>query len=397
MTTIDDGTRGDLPGEIRSLVDWLVDGARTVHAPQAVLAELCRRLVGAGLPLHRVAVFVRTLHPNVIGRRFLWRQGAAVEVADRPHGLLEEPSYTDSPIARVFGGQGTIRRRLADPGCPNDFGILEELRAEGVSDYLVQPLAFSNGEIHAVSWTTTAAGGFSDADLEALGAIQAPLARLTEVYGLRRVATTLLDTYVGHGAGERILQGQIRRGDIERIGAVLLLSDLRGFTAESDRLPGEQVIGLLNAYFDGLVPAIEAQGGEILKFIGDGLLAIFPVAADPARASAAALAAVAAARTALAEANAARQARAEPALRYGLALHLGEVLYGNVGSASRLDFTATGPAVNLTARLETLARDLGRELVLSAAFAAHCPDAVRSLGRFELRGFREPQEVFTLR
>jgi adenylate cyclase len=157
------------------------------------------------------------------------------------------------------------------------------------------------------------------------------------------------------------------------------------------------VIGLLNAYFDGLVPAIEAQGGEILKFIGDGLLAIFPVAADPARASAAALAAVAAARTALAEANAARQARAEPALRYGLALHLGEVLYGNVGSASRLDFTATGPAVNLTARLETLARDLGRELVLSAAFAAHCPDAVRSLGRFELRGFREPQEVFTLR
>jgi adenylate cyclase len=385
------------PDAIRAAVDWLVDGARDARGPDAVLAGLCRRLCAAGLPLHRVAVFVRTLHPNVLGRRFLWRAGAEVEVTERPHGLLEERSYLESPIPAVFGGQGPVRRRIADPDCPNDFGIIEELRAEGVSDYLVQPLAFSNGEIHAVSWTTTAPGGFSDADLAALDTIQAPLARLAEVYGLRRVATTLLDTYVGHGAGERILQGQIRRGEIERIRAVLLVSDLRGFTAQSNRLPGEQVIGLLNAYFDGLVPAIEAERGEVLKFIGDGLLAIFPVAAEPAPACAAALAAAATAKAALAEANAARKARAEPALRYGMALHLGEVLYGNVGSATRLDFTTIGPAVNLTARLETLARDLGRELVLSAAFAAHCASNVRSLGRFELRGFRAPQEVFCLR
>jgi adenylate cyclase len=205
---------------------------------------------------------------------------------------------------------------------------------------------------------------------------------------------TLLGTYAARGTGERILRGQIRRGDIERIRAVLLLSDLRGFTTLSDRLPGEQVIGLLNAYFGGLVPAIEAHGGEVLKFTGDGLLAIFPVAADPAAACTAALAATETARAALAEESAARAGRAEPELRYGMALHLGEVLYGNVGSATRLDFTAIGPAVNLTARLENLARDLGRDLVLSAAFAAHCERAVRSLGRFELRGIREPQEVF---
>jgi adenylate cyclase len=397
MTTMNEAPRGDLPGEIRSLVDWLVDGARTVHQPQDLLAELCQRLVAAGLPLHRVALFVRTLHPNVMGRRFLWKPEVGVEITEAPYDFLVSDTYQKSPLPAVFRTRRAIRRRLADPDCPRDFVILAELAAGGVTDYLVDPLEFSDGQVHAAAWTTTRAGGFADADLAALAAIRAPLARMAEIYGLRRVAATLLDTYVGRSSGERILQGRIRRGDIERIGAVLLLSDLRGFTTQSNRLPGEQVIGLLNAYFDGLVPAIEAEGGEVLKFIGDGLLAIFPVAADPARACAAALAAVTAARTALAEANAARQARAEPPVRYGLALHLGEVLYGNVGSATRLDFTTIGPAVNLTARLETLARDLGRELVLSAAFAAHCPDAVRSLGRFELRGFREPQEVFTLK
>jgi adenylate cyclase len=385
---------GDLPPAIQSTVDWLVDGARTVHQPQDVLAELCQRLVAAGLPPHRVAVFVRTLHPNVMGRRFVWRPEAGVEVNERPYSLLDEQTYLASPIALVFDGQGTVRRRLADPECPNDFGIIDELRAEGVTDYLIQPLDFSDGEVHAISWTTTRAGGFTDAHLAALEAIRRPFARLAEIYALRRVAATLLSTYVGRSAGERILEGRIRRGDIERIRAVLMLSDLRGFTGLSDRLPGERVIGLLNGYFDALASAIEAQGGEILKFIGDGLLAIFPVAADPALACLAALTAADTARMALAEAGAARAGRAEPKLRYGIALHLGEVLYGNVGSATRLDFTTIGPAVNLTARLESLARDLGRDLVLSAAFAAHCAGAVRSLGRFELRGFREPQEVF---
>jgi adenylate cyclase len=387
-------TTPDLPPAVQSLVDWLVDGARTVHQPQDVLAELCQRLVAAGLPLHRVAVFVRTLHPNVMGRRFVWRPEAGVEVSERPYSLLDEQTYLASPIALVFDGRGTVRRRLADPECPNDFGIIDELRTEGVTDYLIQPLDFSDGEVHAISWTTTRAGGFTDAELAALEAIRRPLARVAEIYALRRVAATLLSTYVGRSAGERILEGRIRRGDIERIRAVLLLSDLRGFTAQSDRLPGEQVIDLLNDYFDGLVSAIEAQGGEVLKFTGDGLLAIFRVAADPGAACAAALAATGTARATLAETNAARVGRGEPELRYGSALHLGEVLYGNVGSATRLDFTTIGPAVNLTARLETLARDLGRDQVLSAAFAAHCAGAVRSLGRFQLRGFREPQEVF---
>jgi adenylate cyclase len=387
-------SRPPVAGGVRAALAWLIDGAPTVQRPEDVLAELCARLLACGLPLHRVAVFVRTLHPNVMGRRFLWRPDREVEVSERPHRLLEEQSYLASPIALVFGGCGTVRRRLADPDCPNDFGILEELRAEGVTDYLIQPLAFSNGEVHAVSWTTTRPGGFSDSDCAALEAIAPPLARVAEIHALRRVASTLLSTYVGHGTGRRILEGRIRRGEIERIHAVILLADLRGFTALSDRLPGDRVIALLNGYFDALVPALEAAGGEVLKFMGDGVLAIFPIAAEPADACSRALAAVAAARAATAELNAARRAQGEDELRYGIALHQGEVLYGNIGSSGRLDFTAIGPAVNLTARLENLARDLGRDLVLSAAFAAHGPGGLASLGRFELRGFRDPVEVF---
>lgn len=375
------------PGGVQSVVDWMVDGARTVGAPQDVLAELCDRLAAYGLPLHRVAVFVRTLHPDIMGRRFLWRPGQTVEVSARSHDLLGTDTYRRSPMPVVFETGEPIRRRIEDPACPRDYVVLDELHAEGVTDYLIQPLPFTNGEVHAISWTTTQPGGFTTDHLATLEAVRLPLARLAEIYALRRVAATLLSTYVGRGSGERILSGQIRRGDIERIHAVILLSDLRGFTSLSDTRPGAEVIEVLNRYFDCLVPPIEAHGGEILKFIGDGVLAIFPVQRGADAACQAALEAVAEARAALAVADA--------MLRYGIALHLGDVLYGNIGSAARLDFTAIGPAVNLTARLETLARDLGRDLVVSAEFAARCPDAVSSLGSFALRGFREPQEVFT--
>jgi adenylate cyclase len=379
---------------IQPVIDWLIQGAPTARQPHDVLAQLCDRLLACGLPLHRVAVFVTTLHPDIMGRRFLWRRGEGVEISEAPYEMLERDTYRQSPVRVVFKTAEVIRRRIEAPDCPKDYEIVEEMRAEGVTDYLIQPLPFTNGDVHAISWTTLRPGGFGDADIAALEAIRLPLARLAEIYALRRIATTLLSTYVGRDAGERILQGRIRRGDIERIHAVIFLSDLRDFTTSSDLLPGEAVIRLLNGYFDCLVPAIDTHGGEVLKFVGDGLLGIFPVADDPAAACRAALAAAADARATLAQTNAERAEAGEPRLRYGLALHLGDVLYGNIGSAGRLDFTTIGPAVNLTARLETLARDLGRDLVASAAFAGHCPESLTSLGAFRLRGFREPQEVF---
>ncbi len=380
--------------DVASVVDWLVEGARTVHVPQDVLAELCERLSACGLPLHRVAVFVRTLHPDVMGRRFLWRHGEGVKVSEADYGMLQTDTYHHSPVPVVFATERPIRRKIEDPDCPRDYGILEELVAEGVRDYLIQPLPFTSGEIQAISWTTTRPGGFFDADVAALEAVRLPLARLAEIYALRRTATTLLDTYVGRHAGERILQGRIRRGDIERIEAVILLTDLRDFTSLSDRLPGARVIDLLNSHFDCLVPPIERHGGQVLKFMGDGLLAIFDPAGDPGAACRAALAAAREAGAAITTANLGREEAGEPVLRYGMALHIGEVSYGNIGSAGRLDFTAIGPAVNLTARLENLARDLGRDLVVSAGFAARCPHPLTPFGDFTLRGFREKQQVF---
>jgi adenylate cyclase len=268
-------------GALQDAVDWLIDGARDMRRPQDVMAALGARLLDVGLPLHRVALFVRTLHPGMIGRRFVWRPGAAVEISEGSYDFLTTDIYQRSPVVVLYETGAPVRRRLEDPACPADFGIVEELRAEGVTDYLLQPLPFSNGEIHGISWTTKRPGGFSEADLAALDAIQRPLARMVEIYALRRTAATLLGTYVGHSTAARILEGRIRRGDIERIDAVILLADLRGFTRLSDTLPGDRVVGLLNGWFDALVPAIEAAGGEVLKFIGDGLLAIFPAAAAP--------------------------------------------------------------------------------------------------------------------
>lgn len=399
MSEDDDSAAPTANAGVGAVLEWLIDGAIGAPRPDMVIEELCRRLVLCGLPLHRVAVFVRTLHPDVMGQRFLWRRGEGVLRTEAEYEVLDSDEFLNNPLAVVFRDARTIRRRIDDPDCPDDFRIVGELRAEGVSDYLVQLLTFTNGEIHAVTWTTTRPGGFSGADLAALHAVRPALARLAEVHALRRTATSLLETYVGRGAGERILQGRIRRGDSEAIDAVLLLSDLRDFTRLSGTRPGAEVIELLNGYFDCLIPPIEAHGGQVLKFLGDGLLAIFPIESSADGAGKRCAEALAAAREAaanLAAANRTLHRDRGLELRCGLALHRGEVLYGNIGAAGRLDFTTIGPAVNLTARLEGLAARIGRTLVVSAAFAEHCAEPLVSLGHHGLKGFDRKQEAFGL-
>ena len=378
--------------EIRAVVNWLVDGARSAPQPHQVLAQLSERLVACGIPLWRVAVFVRTLHPNIMGRRFVWRPGAEVEAREAPYELLESSDFLDSTIARVYLTEKPIRRRLADPNCPLDFPILAELRVEGVTDYLASPLFFTDGTIHVVTCTTRELGGFTNAQIAGIEAIITPLARVAEVRALRRMASTLLDTYVGHDAGERILAGHIRRGDIEEIHAAIWLSDMRGFTALADSLPPRVMIDLLNRYFDCQVPVILEHGAEVLKFMGDGLLAIFAITGDETEVCTRALAAARQARanvTALASS-------AMPGLRFGLALHIGDVLYGNIGSRNRLDFTCIGPAVNCAARIEKLTGQLGREILASGEFARHCRGEFAPLGEFALAGFSAPQLIFGL-
>ncbi|MGB8566991.1 MAG: adenylate/guanylate cyclase domain-containing protein [Pseudolabrys sp.] len=269
-----------------------------------------------------------------------------------------------------------------------DYPVLHDLRDEGVTDYVVAPLHFSGGEVHFSSWATRQPGGFTDAEIEAIQSLIAPLARVAEIRAWYRVAGNLLTTYVGKDAGERVLAGHIRRGDTEAIHAAIWLSDMRGFTTLADTLPPQDLVDLLNRYFDCQVPAIVEHGGEVLKYMGDGLLAIFPVGA-------AALKAGRAARNQIAALGASDGNGS--GLRFGLALHVGDVLFGNIGSGNRLDFTCIGPAVNLAARLEKLAGRLGRTILASEDFVDHCgDDDLQPLGRFAVAGFAAEQTVFGL-
>jgi adenylate cyclase len=381
---------------VQPIVQWLVHGARNAALSQEVLTELCQRLIAAGLPLWRVMVFVRTLHPEIVGRRFMWHPDTGTEITDGSFELLERRTFLESPMMHVANTGEAFRRRVADPDCVMDYPVLHDLRAEGVTDYFVAPLHFSSGEIHFSSWATRQPGGFTDAEIEAIQSLIPPLARVAEIRAWYRVAGNLLTTYIGRNAGERVLAGHIRRGDTEAIHAAIWLSDMRGFTALADTMPPQHLVDLLNRYFDCQVPAIVEHGGEVLKYMGDGLLAIFPIGGERHFASvcAAALAAGRAARDNIAALDAAEDGAT---LRFGLALHVGDVLFGNIGSGNRLDFTCIGPAVNLAARLETLAGRLGRTILASEDFVDHCGhDGLQPVGRFAVAGFAAEQAVYGL-
>ena len=384
--------------DIRSVVDWLTDGARSGSLSEDVLAELCQRTVDSGIPLWRAAVFVNTLHPDVIGRAFIWQVDTGVKVSEAQYDILETDEYRSSPVVAVYATRQPIRRHLADGTCPDDFPVLQELRAEGATDYVAFPLRFTDGTVHVATWATRQPGGFTPQQFADLESVIAPLTRVAEIRALRRTATNLLDTYVGRQAGERILAGKIRRGFVEEIRAAIWLSDMRGFTALSERLPPQDLVDLLNRYFDCQVPPILDHGGEVLKFIGDGLLAIFPLAGDGDDAGEVCGRALACAREARALIDALDKPAGDnaDAIRFGLALHVGQVMYGNIGGGNRLDFTCIGPAVNLAARLEKCAGQLGRSIVASAEFAGHTPRDFTPLGEFAVAGFAAPQAVFGL-
>ena len=382
--------------DLQELTAWLIDGAPSI-TPVSLLSGTCERLVAAGLPLWRVGAFVKTLHPDAFGRSFIWRQGAEIVINTADFDFPDSPQFTQSPLALLFGSGQEVRYRLDDPATRR-FPFFDDMRAEGVTDYVALPLLFTDGTTHATSWSTRHPGGFTDEQLAALRTIVPPFARLGEIFALRRTATTLLDTYVGNRAGERIWAGQIRRGHAETMQAAIWLSDLRGFTALSDRLAPEIVVDVLNQYFDCQVPTIRQHGGEILKFMGDGLLAVFPIAKDHGNSAEVCARALEAAREARAKVDAMRYPSGEGAerFRFGVALHIGGVLFGNIGGSSRLDFTCIGPAVNLAARLEKIAGRLARTVVASEAFAGACAEGWADLGEFPVAGFSKAARVYGL-
>jgi adenylate cyclase len=382
---------------LQKLTDWLIDGARSAAGPTRVMSEACERLVAAGLPLWRVGVFIKTLHPDVFGQNFIWRLGTGVEIGTVDFNIVEAPEFKASPLAIVFLQGLEVRARVSDPESSR-FPIVEDMRAEGVTDYVALPLLFIDGSIHASSWTTKQPGGFSDGQLDALRSMVRVLVRLIEIMQWRRISSTLLDTYVGNRAGEKILGGQIRRGHTETMNAAIWLSDLRGFTALSDRLPAETVVDILNNYFDCQVAAIRSHGGEVLKFMGDGLLAVFPIdeyVGDVRQVCSNVLEAARESRASVEEMHYPIGDAVER-FRFGVALHVGPILYGNIGGGNRLDFTCIGPAVNLAARLEKIAGKLRRTIVASEGFAGICAGGWSELGEFPIAGFAKAERVYGL-
>ena len=376
------------------LVDWLLRDAWEASSVSELTARLARQLRSVGVPVFRISLLVRTLHPQVMGTAYLWsrERDSVTEMRLSHAGALEEV-FRQSPLVPVIEGRGGVRRRLEDADVVLDYPILRELRDEGATDYVAMPLTFSDGQIHVLTLASDRPGGFATENLGYIHEILPLVSRLVEVHATRHLARSLLDTYLGPHTGERVLEGLIKRGDGEEISAVIWWGDLRGSTSLAERMPRADYLQLLNEFFEATAGSVLDAGGEVLKFIGDAVMAIFP-SDEPATGAERALSAT---RETL---N--RVARIEsdhPSLELGaaIALHHGDVHYGHVGESRRLDFTGTGPAVNEVARLEGLAKQLGCSVVASESFARLVPAGMVSLGRHPLRGVRDEREVFTLR
>ncbi len=380
-----------VPTSVQATFDWLVDGAPGASTPMAVIARLGADFGKAGIPVERISAFVRTLHPSIAGRAFFWQPGQEVRVVENPWAGLHSEEFLKSAARVVETERRELRVRLDRE--ETSFSGLVTLKHDGFTDYLMCPLVFMGGSVHSISFATKHARGFTDGDLEALRAVVRPLSRVAETLALMRTAVNLLNTYVGRDAGERILKGKIRRGDTESIRCVIWFSDLRGFTSMSGERTPTEIISVLNQVFDCQVPFIEQHGGEVLKFMGDGMLAIFPIGESVASAAAHAIEATRHAFEALDRLNEKRSSTNEAKLRFGVALHVGDVAYGNIGGAGRLDFTAIGPAVNLASRIEGLTGKLDKRVLLSEQLAKEV-DGVRSVGDFELKGVTGRQAVF---
>ncbi len=369
---------------------------RRIADPVALLDALAARLDAAGARLDRLAFTLGTIHPQILAWGCFWtRRKGAAEFAGW-HGVEHSDAYVGSPVQFVRENKRPFRRRLDALEEERDHSILHELRAEGLADYVALPLEFGSGAVNFMTAATASAEGFSDDDLDRLAALSNLLAPLVEVLHARRMTLGLLDTFVGPRIGARILEGQVKRGDGDRIEAAFWYSDLRGFTALSESLPAAQLLQLLNEYFENCAAAAAARGGEILQFIGDATLIVFEIARpeDAAAVCEDALDAAIDAFDSIAVVNHRRRHAGQPEIEFGLGLHLGTVTHANVGAPNRLAFNVVGPAVNKTARIQARTKDAGTPLLVSAEFAALLRRPMRSAGRFELRGVAGVHEVF---
>jgi len=385
------------------LATWLADHGGHFFGAMELLNQISHRLVAAGIPLARANMLLRDSHPQISARAFLWtREGGSREGAF-PVNETQAPDYLDSPIAVIHNGASAVRRRLEGEEAQLDFPVLTSLKDEGITDYVAMPLVFSDRSIHFISWATDQPGGFSVKQLTFLYDLMPLICLRLEVDHSRLVTRTLLNTYLGVGASERVIGGLIRRNEGEVIDAIIVYCDLRGFTHLADTLSPDDLIRTLGEYYEAVAQPIEARGGDIIKIVGDGMLAIFPYQ-DPLSGTCQntqaceAIAAVREAYDNLVAIPSDNLPSGIESLRAGFAMHIGPVTFGNIGSSTRLDFTVIGPAVNETNRVEALTKTLGYPILATSTFAElNCVTDLVSLGHHTLRGVRQSKEIFTLK
>ncbi len=391
--------------QLAELAAWITEAGLAGQSEIATLTGFCERAVDFGLPIARAIVLADTLHPIYEGRAFRWNRDKDTTVLTE-YGRTEEDlgRWQRSPFFYLERSGASVLRRPLTSLAKDEFSIFPELIAAGMTDYIAMVNRFANeaviGDMDGIysSWATDAPAGFADQDIADLSQLVPLLALTMKAASLARIAETLVETYLGRDAGKRVLQGQIERGITDQIEAALWFSDLRSYTRIAESAAPGEIIPLLNDYSDAIISAIHRRDGDVLKLIGDGVLAIF-TGDDRVRACESAMAAALAARESLAELNRTRSAANLPVTDMYLALHVGTVFYGNIGSKERLDFTVIGPAVNEVSRIAAMCRSVDQLLLVSSAFAAALGDLrsrLVSVGRFALRGVAHPQELYTL-
>lgn len=399
MTTSRDDALTDLDARVTAITRWAL-APETQRLPLGdFLAGLAKRLNEAGVPVDRVRTSATTKHPELFVRAFLWHVERGIEIRDGKRDLLTTATYLGSPVLKVRLGTPSIRCRLTGPDADLSYAICHELAAEGLTDYLVLGLPFSDGERSYVSFATSRPEGFSPSAIAALEALLPVVAVRVEIASKEFALVSLLEVYLGKNAASRVLAGSFLRGTGEDIHAAIWFCDMRGFTAMASQRSAADVVRVLDRFFEAVAGPIGPLGGEVLKFIGDAVLAIFPVREDgPEAACQRALSAATAALERVSLLNARNVEEGLGTVDLGIGLHLGEVMYGNIGARDRLDFTVIGSVVNEVCRVESLCRSLGSPVLMTAAFASACPGAgVESRGAHVLKGVAVPMEIFSLK
>lgn len=393
---------------MRGVADWIMEAALENTPVDRLLGGACMRLLAAGVPIARAHMSYRTLHPSIESVSLLWTAGGAVESMEHLHGAGMSAMWMRSPFYFMIEQDlPVMRRRLTGPAAIRDFEVLDDLAAEGMTDYLAVMIRFDAEEGDDVargivtSWTTSRPNGFVDADIQALLRVKQRLAVAAKLSIKTQIARNVVTTYLGRRAGDEVLSGRIQRGDGHSIHAIVYYSDLRNSSALADSMPSSRYIALLNGYFECAAGAVIEAGGEVLSYIGDGVLAIFPIGgASGEAAAAAAFAAALEARRRLKDVNANLLAIGAEPLEFGIGLHAGDVVFGNIGAGARLAFTTIGAAVNEVARLETLSKTLPSPVLMSGEFRAALGPAqserLRPFGFMKLRGIGAPLDVYGL-